>query len=75
MELIDVDSSMIKKVGYDDVTKNLVIIFHNNSAYRYLNVPKEVYESLLKVESSGRFFHSMIKNKYVTEAISLSEID
>jgi hypothetical protein len=37
------------------------------SEYRYHGVPYEVYDGLLGAGSKGKYFHSNIKGKYITE--------
>lgn len=62
MNLIPVESSNIKAIGYEDDMVD--IQFHNGGTYRYYNVPAEVYVKLYNSESKGRFFHKEIKGKY-----------
>ena len=62
MILTEVVSSNIKKVGYNE--NNLIVEYLSGAKYSYENVPKELYEELLKAESKGSFMNSKIKGKF-----------
>jgi len=65
IKLQDVSSENLKKVGYDDYTRTLVILFHNSKKYYfYKNVPKKVFMGLLSAESVGQYFHSKVRHRY-----------
>lgn len=67
--IIPVESSNIKGIGYDEKTKILTVVFKKNTKYRYSDVPKTIYEELMAAESIGKFFHSRIKSifKYIKD--------
>ena len=44
----------------------LSVKFQNGDVYRYLNVPRDVYEALLGAPSKGVFFNTVIKHTYVS---------
>lgn len=67
MKMIEVQSSNIKKVGYD---KNNLYVEYNSGTYEYTQVPKQLYEDLLKAESKGRFMNENIKGKYIYKKIA-----
>lgn len=69
MEMINVQSSNLKRVGYDEQRKILKIEFHNGT-YVYFNVPKQVFESLLKAPSKGEYHADFIKNVYQYQKIN-----
>jgi hypothetical protein len=71
MEFVEVDSSMISKVFYNQKTSCLFVVFKNGSIYSYMNVPKFLYEELLSAESVGKFFSEYIKKVFTF--IKLSE--
>lgn len=52
-------SSNIDSIGYEDGT--LEVHFKQGSIYHYYEVPEEIFENLLKVESVGKYFHAAIK--------------
>jgi hypothetical protein len=69
----EVKSKAVNWVRYDDVTKSLEVEFASSSLYRYFDVPRDVYEWLLKVESKGKFVNRLVKEKYRYERLEPSE--
>lgn len=61
MNRVQVASSNIKSIGYDELSSTLEVEFHNGSLRRYVGVPKMVYISFLNAPSKGKYFHSVIK--------------
>jgi len=45
----------------------LEIEFKGSGIYRYLDVPKEIYDNLLKAESKGKYFFANVKKNYICE--------
>jgi hypothetical protein len=64
IDYVSVESSMIKKVGFDEIHHQLYITFHNDSCYVYFNVPKSIYEALIYAESVGKYFVENIKKVF-----------
>jgi len=62
MQRVDVKSSNIQSIGYDDGL--LEIEFTNGRIYQYDGVELEKAEALINAESVGKFFFANIKNKY-----------
>jgi hypothetical protein len=62
MEMIEVKSSMIKSVGYDEKTSRLVIVFLNGHVYEFNLVPRSVFHEFLTTESKGKFFMERLKS-------------
>jgi hypothetical protein len=60
-EMIPVDSSNLKAIGYDEDTQEVFVEFLNNSTYKYLDVPQEIFEEFKAADSAGRFLHRRIK--------------
>jgi hypothetical protein len=60
-----VESSMMKRVDYDELSKELDITFVSGKTYRYLDVSPEIYCALLDAESKGEFFNENIKSEFV----------
>jgi hypothetical protein len=58
-----VDSSMIRFVRYDPRGRALHIIFTSGKTYIYMDVPREVYDALLKADSKGEFFNEEIRDQ------------
>lgn len=68
MELIQVVSTNLSKVGYDEENEILLIIFNSGSAYEFQKVPRDIYNNLLQAPSIGNFF-----NKYVRKALFIKK--
>lgn len=60
-EMIEVESSNLKAIGYDPDTQSLYVDFLNNSRYRYLDVPEALFNRFLSSDSKGKFLHREIK--------------
>jgi len=69
MELIQVKSANLSKVGYDEESELLLIVFNSGSIYEFQKVPKDLYESLMQAPSIGSFFNKTIRNRYVYKKI------
>lgn len=63
LNMIQVTSSMIRSIGYMDESSELYVEFTNKDVYKYFDVAKSVFESLLSAESVGKFFDANIKKK------------
>ncbi|MBN7795869.1 KTSC domain-containing protein [Parahaliea mediterranea] len=59
-----VASSNIASIGYDEPSQTLEVEFLNGTVYQYYNVPLNMYESMMKEGSKGRFLNTYIKNAY-----------
>ena len=59
---ISVNSSNILEIGYNEVTRTLVIKFKHGGIYRYSPLTLQAYHSFLRSKSKGEFFHKNIKN-------------
>jgi len=70
MERMNVKSSNVASVGYNETQKIMEIEFHSGGIYQYLNVEKTTYLELMKASSKGKYFHNHILNKYPTKKIS-----
>lgn len=68
MELREVLSSNIRKIGYD--SGDLIVEYLSGTKYRYKKVPKKLYEAMLESDSKGRFMNNSIKGKFEYEKIS-----
>jgi len=62
MERIPVASSMIRSVGYDQVSSTLEIEFDSGKVYQYRSVPHQTYLELMSAGSKGNYFDAHIKN-------------
>ena len=64
MQLIQVESSMIYAVGYDEESQTMEVAFNSGGVYRYFDVPKDIYEGLLAAESKGRYMRANVIDMY-----------
>ena len=69
MNMIPVSSSNLVAVGYDEISKTLLIRFRNGT-YAYSGVPQHVYESLMHAGSKGRYHDTFIKDRYPCRKVS-----
>lgn len=64
MQRIQVFSSAISSVGYDEQRSVLEVEFQSGAVYDYLNVPLKVWEDLQAADSKGRFVSRHIRDHY-----------
>ena len=62
--MIEIRSSDLSAIDFDDWSNTLTIAFHSGGAYEYYNVPRSEYDGLLNASSHGRYFHAYIKDQY-----------
>jgi hypothetical protein len=62
--VIEVESSNLSGVDYDDWSGTLTIAFHGGRVYRYFGVPYSIFDGLMSAESHGKYFHAHIRDKY-----------
>ncbi len=64
MKMIQVKSDAINSVGYDPVSMQMKIEFHQGNIYDFCRVPVHVYKSFINASSIGEYYNDYIKNKY-----------
>ena len=64
-----VESSNIRSVGYDEVSRKLEIEFRDGAVYQYAEVPGVVYLEMTRAKSVGKFFIANIRNQYQGERV------
>lgn len=64
MSWIQVSSSNISRVRYDEKSSTLEIEFHNGRIYQYFDVPAGIFDGLTRAESKGQFFSQQIKGHF-----------
>ncbi len=64
------DSSSIAAAGYDASHRQLTLAFRRGGLYRYFDVPRRIYRSLLQAGSKGQFFTGCIRGHYRFERLS-----
>jgi hypothetical protein len=65
-----VTSSSLAAIGYSPARATLEVEFKHGSLYRYLEVPREVFEAFATAESKGTFFNQAIKDCYPHQRVS-----
>ena len=61
---VDLQSTSLKAVTYQDRSAHLELEFRSGAIYRYSDVPALVYQELLRAESNGRYFNQHIRNRF-----------
>mgnify|MGYP001578873914 CR=1 FL=1 len=60
-------SSNVSGYGYVETLMQLEVEFGGVSRYRYLGVPKQIFEGLKEAKSKGGFLIENVKNKFLFE--------
>lgn len=60
------NSSSLKGCVYDEENKILYVTFQSGGTHSYYDCPISVFNGLKNAESAGRFFHSSIKDQFVS---------
>lgn len=61
---MQVDSTAIREIDYDDSHEKLFVRFESGDRYVYVGVPGEVHRSFIEADSKGRFFAYEIRDRY-----------
>jgi hypothetical protein len=69
ISMTDVESSNLSAVGFDPVSRVLLVRFTNGNTYAYHGATEEEYHGLCSAESPGRYLHQTIKAKYGAERL------
>jgi hypothetical protein len=57
MEMVAIEgSSNVDKIGYDEATGELRVLFKNGATYHALGVPPEDHEKFIASDSKGKYF-------------------
>lgn len=64
MRARSLDSSMIRRIVFDDDAQTLLVIFRSGLRYIYDGVPRAIYDALGKAASAGRVFNEQVKGRY-----------
>jgi DNA-binding transcriptional regulator GbsR (MarR family) len=64
MERKQVNSSTISTIEYYEEIQLLEVEFKKGTIYHYFDVPKDIYESLIKAKSIGSYFNKNIAKEY-----------
>lgn len=69
-EFIDLKSSNLAGIQYEEETRLLRVFFTNGGVYDYSSVPPETVERLVISVSPGRYFHHTIRGAYRSEKVA-----
>ncbi len=69
VDMIQVSSSNVDKIGYDEPNQILYVQFLNGSLYMYKGVGIYEFEGLKNAPSVGSYLHRNIKNSYPYERL------
>ena len=64
MKRIQVTSSNIASIGFDEESSTLEIEFLDGAVYQYFGVPLTAYDGLIYAGSKGKYFAQHIKGYY-----------
>jgi hypothetical protein len=64
VERVKVSSYSVRSVGYDPEQQRLEIEFSSGRVYEYEQVPRSVFDWLLRVRNKGAFVTRMVSDKY-----------
>jgi hypothetical protein len=64
MDRIQVRSSSIASIGYDQKTQTLEVEFINGGAYQYFDVPLAKWVEFVGANSKGKYFIAQIRGNY-----------
>lgn len=70
MKHVDVESTLIHSIAYDETERVLEVRFQDGDAYRYFEVEPELVEEWLNADSKGAFFNDHIRDAYITRRVS-----
>lgn len=62
-------SSHIMSAGYDPVSSELQLSFHNGKTYSYRGVPEHIHKTLMMSGSKGEYFHKHINSRFKGEEL------
>lgn len=69
MERLEVKSSNIDAVTYDEDSGLLEIEFNNGASYEYSDVPMYVYDELISADSKGKYANQNIYKNHTANKI------
>ncbi|MCL5257565.1 MAG: KTSC domain-containing protein [Chloroflexi bacterium] len=64
MKRENIESSIIRSIGYDEEKGVLEVEFRSGSVYDYDKVPRQEYDEMMKAPSHGGYFNTHIRDAY-----------
>ena len=68
IQMVLVQSSNVKSVGYDEENKNIHIELISGEKYMFKNVPKKIFKDLLVSTSIGSYINRYLRDSYDVES-------
>jgi hypothetical protein len=62
--LLKVESKVFKLVMYSSETRMLSVVFQNGRVYEYFEIPKTVFEGLMRSQHKGGYYNRQIKSRF-----------
>lgn len=70
MEMQKVESSNVKAVGYDPLTREMRVEFHGGGIYHLNGVSEEDHQNFLAADSKGKHFHRHIRGMFESKKVA-----
>ncbi len=64
MDRKNIESSMLRSIGYDIDSSTLELEFNNGGVWQYFDFTEAMWYEFEGADSQGKFFHREIKNQY-----------
>jgi len=64
VQRVNVSSSALISLGYDEETQTLEIEFKNGRVFQYKGVPHSTYEWLVRAPHKGGLFNRLIRDRF-----------
>jgi hypothetical protein len=64
MDMIPVNSAAMVAVGYDPERRLMKITFAQGHTYDFCDVPRQVFDELMRAASKGTYYNQSIKDRY-----------
>ena len=64
MDRKNIESSMLRSIGYDADSSTLELEFNNGAVWQYFDFPESLWYEFEAGESQGKYFLREIKNQY-----------
>jgi hypothetical protein len=70
IKLYPLKSSYLDRIGWDEPTQTLHVIFKDGTHWSYRNVSHAKFSALLKADSPGNHFHNNIRGHHHATKVS-----
>ncbi len=64
MNMIRVNSTAIREIGYDPQTGRMKVTFVEGNSYDFCDVPQHVFDAFLRASSKGAYYNTHIRGRY-----------